>query len=126
MYGHELNETRTPAETSRGLFVDLSKEFVGKAGVEADLNKPKQLLVGLKFPSKRAARAHDKVFTGDDEIGAITSGSVAPSLGLAVAMAFVTAEYAVCGANLDVEIRGKRIVAEVVALPFYEHGTARG
>jgi aminomethyltransferase len=126
LYGHELFEERTPVATSRGLFIYRDKDFIGKKRVEADLDAPDPLLVGLKFSNKRAAREHDKVYGEGSEIGEITSGSVAPSLGVAVAMAFVDSRFAESGRMLDVEIRGKRFPAEVVDLPFYTKGTARG
>lgn len=126
LYGHELSETRTPAATSRGLFVDMKKDFIGREKVAADLTNPGERLVGLKLASKRAAREHDKIYCEDIEIGEVTSGSVAPSLGMAVAMAFVEPEFAEEGRELQVDIRGKRFSAEVVNLPFYKEGSARG
>jgi len=126
LYGHELSESRSPAVTSRGLFINAAKNFIGRAAVNADLNQPSELLVGLQFSSKRAARSHDKLFFNDQEIGEVTSGSLAPSLGVAVAMAFVKPDYSEKGQVLDVEIRGKRFPAEIVDFPFYKSGTARG
>jgi aminomethyltransferase len=126
LYGHELSRDRSPAEMSRGMFIDRSKEFIGKERVMHDLEIPNQLLVGLKFGSKRAAREHDKVYSDGIEIGVVTSGSLAPSLGVAVAMAYVKADFSEVGKSLEVEIRGKRFAAEVVELPFYKNGTARG
>ncbi len=126
LYGHELSEERSPAEMSRGMFIDRSKDFIGKERVMQDLEIPQNLLVGLKFASRRAAREGDKVFFADREIGAVTSGSLAPSLGTAVAMAYVKSDFASLGNTLDVEIRGKRFPAEIVELPFYKEGTARG
>jgi aminomethyltransferase len=125
LYGHELNDVRSPSAMSRGMFIDRNKDFIGKARVVADLEIPEQLLAGLRFDSKRAAREHDKVYSGDAEIGEITSGSLAPSLGTAVAMAYVKSDFAKVGNALDVEIRGKRFPAEIVDLPFYQNGTAR-
>jgi len=126
LYGHELNDIRTPVETSRGMFIDLQKSFIGKAQVTSALEQVKTVLVGLQFESKRAAREHDKVFSGGIEVGEVTSGSLAPSLGRAVAMAFVKADIADVGNQLDVEIRGKCFDAEIVELPFYKNGSARG
>ncbi len=125
LYGHELSETCSPVATSRGSFINLDKEFIGKQRVASDLERPESLLVGLRFDSKRAAREHDKVFFEDTEVGEVTSGSVGPSLGVAVAMAFVTPDYARLGQTLLVDIRGKQFPAEVVDLPFYKEGTAR-
>ena len=84
LYGHELCDTRTPAATTRGMFISKKKEFTGYTAVQDDLENPEQLLVALQFESKRAARSHDKVFYNDTEIGEVTSGSLAPSLGVAV------------------------------------------
>lgn len=125
LYGHELDEIRTPAQTSRGMFIDTKKEFIGKENVLKDLEESDELSVALLFESKRAARAHDKVFLDDQEIGEITSGSLAPSIDKAVALAFVKSSYAEPGQILQVEIRGKLFPAEVVNLPFYKNGTAR-
>ena len=126
LYGHELSASRTPVATSRGAFIDLKKDFIGKAGVQADLDNSEIILVGLRFDSKRAAREHDKVYYNEVEVGEVTSGSLAPSLGVAVAMAFVQSDLSEIGQMLQVDIRGKKFAAEVVGLPFYKNGTARG
>ena len=126
LYGHELSLDRTPVATSRGGFIRKEGGFIGEAAVQRDLANPPEFLVALEFDSKRAARSHDKVFFGGAEIGQVTSGSVSPSLGKAVALAFVKAAHAAIGTVLDVEIRGKLFPAKVVELPFYKNGTARG
>ena len=125
LYGHELNDERSPAEMTRGMFIDRNKEFIGKDRVMQDLEIPQNLLVGLRFESKRAAREGDKVFSGNEEVGVVTSGSLAPSLGVAVAMAYVKSDRAGIGNTLEVEIRNKRFPAGIVELPFYKEGTAR-
>lgn len=125
LYGHELSEARTPVPTSRGAFISMKKDFVGKENVQADLNEPEYLLIGLQFASKRAAREGDTVFYDGIEVGVVTSGSVAPSLGMAVAMAFVEPDFAELGRELHVEIRNNPFSAIVVELPFYKGGTAR-
>ena len=126
LYGHELSLDQTPVATSRGGFIRKEGGFIGEAAVQCDLANPPEFLVALEFDSKRAARSHDKVFSGGAEIGQVTSGSVSPSLGKAVALAFVKAAHAAISTVLDVEIRGKLFPAKVVELPFYKNGTARG
>jgi aminomethyltransferase len=125
LYGHELSETRSPVATSRGAFINLEKEFFGKEQVARDMETPEAYLAGLRFDSRRAAREHDKVFLDGVEVGEVSSGSVAPSLGVAVAMAFIRPDCATRGQVLHVEIRGKLFPAQVVDLPFYKNGTAR-
>lgn len=125
LYGHELSLERTPAATSRGMFIKKDVNYIGCDAVLRDLENPVQLLVALAFDSKRAARAHDKVFFHGMETGEVTSGSLSPSLGNAIALAFVGVDAAERGSVLDVEIRGKKFPATVVDLPFYKDGTAR-
>lgn len=126
LYGHELSLDRTPYSTSRGMFISMVKDFIGKAAVQADMDQPKELLVALQLSSKRATRAHDAIFHDGCAVGEVTSGSVAPSLGTAVALAFVEPRFVTLGQDLQVEIRGKLFDAIVVDLPFYKNGTARG
>ena len=145
LYGHELSSDKTPAGVSRGMFIKKDVDFIGREAVMRDLDTPAELLVALEFENKRAARAHDKVFlplqksllSGNTEStfgipqvqglekGTVTSGSLSPSLGKAVALALVQADAAEPGTVLQVEIRGKQFPASVVELPFYNNGTAR-
>jgi aminomethyltransferase len=127
LYGHELTTERTPVAATRGQFMDTKKDFIGRAAVLRDLEKgTPRYLVGLKLDSRRAARAHDKLTLGDKEVGEITSGSLAPSLGVAVAMAYLDAELCKPGQLVQVPVAGgKSLPATVVELPFYRNGTAR-
>ncbi len=126
LYGHELSLDRTPIAASRGMYIDLKKDFIGKPAVARDgENGLPRYLAGLQLESKRAARAGDKVVSGGRVVGEITSGSVAPSLGFAVAMAYVDAALAQPGQRLEIDVRGAKLPATVVELPFYKNGTAR-
>ncbi len=126
LYGHELSRDRTPVSTSRGMFIDMEKDFIGKAAVERELKEGAgRYVVGLLLDSKRAARADAAVFDGDREIGAVTSGSLGPSLDRAIALALVDDGYTSPGTEVEIDLRGKRLPATVVELPFYREGTAR-
>ncbi len=125
LYGHELSESASPVATSRGAFINPRKGFIGQETVVSDMEHPTSYLVGLKLDTKRAAREHDKVFCNGSVIGEVTSGSVAPSLDVAVSMAFVSCGIAEIGQMVEIDIRGKKFPAEVVGLPFYKNGTAR-
>lgn len=126
LYGHELSLDRTPVAASRGQFIDMTKDFTGKPAVARDLEQgvPRHL-VGLRLETKRAARAGDKVMLNGQAVGEVTSGSVAPSLGFAVAMAYVDKALGEPGRRLEIEVHGKLLPAAVVELPFYKNGTAR-
>lgn len=126
LYGHELSTDRTPVAAARGSFIDQTKDFLGKDAVLRDLEKgTTQYLAGLRLETKRAARSHDKVVHGGQAVGEVTSGSLAPSLGVAVAMAYIDKGLCIAGQALEVEVHGKLLPATVVDLPFYKNGTAR-
>lgn len=127
LYGHELCDTRTPAEAFGKNFLALDKTFMGHQAVRDDLGKPpSQQLVGLQLETKRAARAGDKIIANGAIVGEVTSGSLAPSLGYAVAMAYVNRDLASPGQLLQIQVKGSNLNATVVELPFYRQGTARG
>ena len=126
LYGHELDASHSPVETGDGMFMDWNKAFIGKARCEADQSDGTQRVVGLQLVSKRAAREKDRVFCKNEPVGYITSGSVAPSLNVAVAMARLDGSCCEVGHQVKVEIRGRFQEAQVVSLPFYQSGSARG
>ena len=91
-----------------------------------------KVLIGLVGEGRRAARGGYTVLAGSDddlkEIGKVTSGALAPTLGYPVAMAYVdktaTEEggAAAVGSTVQVDIRGKQYPYEVVEMPFYKRG----
>jgi len=125
LYGHELTLARTPAGAARGRYIHSAKEFIGKPAVMAELAQPHQWLVGLRLASRRAARAGDLVLAQGQPVGTITSGSLAPSLGVAVALAYIDVALATPGQAVELQGRDAKLAATVVALPFYTAGTAR-
>ena len=123
LYGNELGPDNTPFEAGLGRVVAFAKEgdFVGRAALaKADADGPRKKLVGLALRGRGIARHGYEVFSGERRIGAITSGTLSPSLGSAIAMAYVAPSKAEPGTIVDVEIRDQRVPAEVVALPFYK------
>ena len=65
-------------------------------------------------------REHQAVYADGRQIGITTSGTHCPYLGYPVAMALVDVGYKEPGTVLEVEVRGRRVAAEVVKLPFYK------
>ena len=123
LYGNELDRTTNPYEANLGRVVKLDKpgDFVGRAALEkAARDGVGRRLVGLVMRGRGIARHGYPVFSGDRPTGIVTSGTQSPSLGKAIAMAYVATSDAEPGTMVDVEIRGQRVPAEVVALPFYQ------
>jgi aminomethyltransferase len=121
LYGHELSTTTYPAQAGLGRVVAFSKEgdFVGREAAEQGAGPGARVLVGLRAEGKRAGRAGYGVFAGDREVGEVTSGALSPTLGYPIAMAYVSPEFAEPGTELELDVRGSRIPASVVSLPFY-------
>jgi aminomethyltransferase len=123
LYGNELDRTTNPYEANLGRVVKLDKpgDFVGRAALEkAAREGVARRLVGLVMRDRGIARHGYPVFSGDRPTGIVTSGTQSPSLGEAIAMAYVATSDAEPGTMVAVEIRGQRVPAEVVALPFYK------
>lgn len=119
LYGHEMDDTVSPLETGLGFGVKLSKpEFIGREPIAAAA--PKRGRIGLHVTGRGIAREHQAVFAGGVQIGATTSGTYCPFLKGAYAMALVTAGSVGIGGTVEVDVRGRRVAAEVVPLPFYK------
>jgi aminomethyltransferase len=76
-------------------------------------------LVGLQMQGRNIARHGYPVLATGKIVGEITSGTISPTLGYAIALAYVPTEFATVGQQLEVEIRGKTYPAAVVKRPFY-------
>ena len=122
LYGNELDRSTNPFEAGLGRVVKLDKEgdFIGRAALERVSSEgPAKRLVGLVMQGRGIARHGYPVLSGEASSGVVTSGTQSPSLGKAIAMAYVAPKDAEPGTIVDVEIREQRVAAEVVTLPFY-------
>jgi aminomethyltransferase len=123
LYGNELDRSTNPYEANLGRVVRLDKpgDFIGRAALEkVARDGVARRLVGLVMRGRGIARHGYPVLAEARPSGIVTSGTQSPSLGEAIAMAHVATADAEPGTMLDVEIRGQRVPAEVVALPFYK------
>ncbi len=122
LYGNELDPATNPFEAGLGMVVRFDKpgDFVGRAALErVAAAGPAKRRVGLVIEGRGIARHGHPVFAGDRETGVVTSGTLSPTLGVPIAMAYVAPTDAEPGTMLAVGIRGTRVPARVVPLPFY-------
>lgn len=126
LYGHELDESITPLEAGLEWVTKLSKPaFLGReAIVKQKTAGVSRKLIGLEILQPGIARSDYGLFKNGRNIGRVTSGTKSPSLGKAIALGYVSSEEARTGNSLDVEIRGRRVAAQVVPLPFYRRNGA--
>jgi aminomethyltransferase len=123
LYGHEMNETVTPFEAGLGFAVKMGKDdFIGKAALIGK-ERPSRIRAGLRVTGKGIVREGADLFCRGKGVGTITSGTFCPFLKEALAMALVDAACAEPGTQVEADVRGKRIEAEICALPFYSRKT---
>lgn len=120
LYGHELGLSIQPVQAGLGRVVVTDKPvFVGRDAILAGPPEGAPVLVGVRAEGRRAARAEYPVYHGDSLVGEVSSGALSPTLGYPIAMAYVSPEVSALGTVLEIDVRGTRIAATVVALPFY-------
>ncbi|MBS1795999.1 MAG: glycine cleavage system aminomethyltransferase GcvT [Acidobacteria bacterium] len=122
LYGHELSDTISPLEANLGWICKLNKgDFNGREPM-AKLKEEglKRRLVGFEMVDKGIARDEMDVYAGDEKIGVVTSGSPAPYLKKNIGLAFVKTEFAKTGQEITIDVRGRRLAAQVVPTPFYK------
>lgn len=121
LYGHELAETVDPISAGLGWAIDLKKDFIGVEPLRKIAEAgPAKKLVGLELDQKRIARQTSVVSFEGKAVGEITSGTLSPTLGKSIAMAYVAAEQAAEGTTLSIDLKGTPVVATIVKLPFYK------
>jgi len=121
LYGHELTESTDPLSAGLGWAVDLSKDFIGVEALrQIKESGAKRKLVGLELDGRRIARQGSPVLFESSTVGEITSGTLSPTLGKSIAMAYVDADRAGEGTAVAVDLKGSTIPAKVVKLPFYK------
>jgi len=123
LYGQELGKDITPIEAGIGFAVKVDKEaaFIGQEALKAQKeNGAPRKLIGIEMIDRGIPRTHYPVYAGEVLIGEVTTGTQSPTLKKNVGLALVKSEHTAIGTQVEVEIRGKRLKAEVVAAPFYK------
>jgi aminomethyltransferase len=122
LYGQDISDTTTPLEAGLGWIVhlDTKGDFIGRDVLEQQKAAGvSRKLVGLNMQGRFIARHDYPVVINGQPAGIVTSGTMSPTLGQAIALAYVPTEFAKIGQVVEVEIRGKLHPATVVKKPFY-------
>ncbi len=122
LYGQDIDQTTTPLEAGLGWLVHLDRkgDFIGRSVLEQQkATGVNRRLVGIQMVGRYIARHGYPVISNGDIVGEVTSGTLAPTLGIAIALAYLPTSLANIGQELEVEIRGKAYPAVVVKKPFY-------
>ena len=122
LYGHEIDETRTPLEAGLGWICKLDKgDFLGRETLLRQKQQGVQRrLVGFEMTERGIARDGYPVYVEDTEVSYVTSGSPAPFLKKNIGLAYLPPEMARVGQDIRIGIRNQRVAARVVQTPFYK------
>jgi aminomethyltransferase len=122
LYGQELSETITPLEAGLSFAVKTEKStpFIGQEALQQQLkNGIPRRLIGLEMIDRGIPRSHYAVWVGEQQVGEITTGTQSPTLKKSVGFALIGRQYAQVDNVCSVEIRGRRLKAKMVSIPFY-------
>ncbi|WP_128103231.1 glycine cleavage system aminomethyltransferase GcvT [Paenibacillus sp. DCT19] len=122
LYGQELSPTISPLEAGVGMFVKLnSGPFIGHDVLSQQKNDgPARKLVGIEVLERGIPRPHYPLYADGVQIGEVTTGTQSPTLKRNLGLALIDSKYAALGTPLEIEIRGKKLKAEVVKTPFHK------
>jgi aminomethyltransferase len=138
LYGNDIDTTTTPVEASLNWAIQKVRRtggaraggFPGAHNVLAQLDgtaPAQRLRVGLVGLERVPVREHVELHNeAGHKVGEVTSGLLAPTADLPVALAYVQAEYAQAGTRLNAMVRGKAVPMQISALPFVPNRYHRG
>ena len=122
LYGNDMDEQTTVLEADLGWIVGWKKEeFIG-----ADVLRRQKAeglsrkLVGFEVLDRGIARHGHEVFVNGERAGVVTSGTQTPFLKKSIGMAYVPSESTAPGTEFEIDVRGRRLKAQVVPMPFYK------
>lgn len=122
LYGNDLDDTTSPIEAGLGWitkFVD-GKDFIARSILKKQKEEGvTRKLCGFQLTEKGIPRhGYDIINEGDEKIGVVTSGSIAPTTKVGIGMGYVKPQYAAIGTTIYIKVRDKKLKAEVVKPPF--------
>ncbi len=122
--GQDMDASTNPFEAGLGWLVDLENaDFIGKrALLKIKRHGVKRKLAGFQMKGREIARSGYKIFKSGQEVGMVTSGGYAPTLGVNIGFGYVPIALANIGTTIEIIIRNKPVPAQIVNKKFYNRG----
>lgn len=122
LYGNDINDTTSPLEAGLGWITKFTKEFTNSENLkkqkEAGVTKK---LVGFELLERGIPRHDYEIVDADgNNIGIVTSGTMAPTVGKGIGMGYVKTEFTDVDSEIYIQIRNNKVKAKVVKMPFYK------
>lgn len=122
LYGNDINDSTSPIEAGLGWITKFTKEFTNSANLKSQKEAGvSRKLVGFELIERGIPRHDYEIVDADgNNIGIVTSGTMAPSLGKGIGMGYVKTEFAAVDSTVYIQIRNNKVAAKVVKMPFYK------
>jgi aminomethyltransferase len=121
LYGNDLTEERTPIEAALGWCIKEDTGFIGSEACRRVREEgPKEILEPFVITGAGIPRQGNRILSGENDVGEVTSGTMSPSLGAGIGMGYIRADLAKPGTEIEIDVRGKRRPAEVRERPLYD------
>src|SRR3954465_14060960 len=122
LYGNDMDETTTVVEADLGWIVGWKKDaFLGSDVLKRQkADGPARKLVGFEMIERAIGRHGYDVYVDGAKAGVVTSGTQTPYVKKAIGMAYLPADRIAPGTEFEIDIRGRRVKAAVVPMPFYK------
>jgi aminomethyltransferase len=120
LHGNDLSPERNPIEAGLGWCCEEATGFVGSEAVaRARAAGTAERLAPFRIEGPGIPRQGNAAMVGEEQVGVVTSGSFSPSLEVGIGMAYLRAELAEPGSEIEIDVRGKRRAARVASKPLY-------
>ncbi len=120
LYGNDMDEHRNPIEAGLGWCCKEGTGFIGSEAVAAARERgTEQTLAPFVLTGPGIPRQGNAVVFGGAEVGVVTSGTLSPSLEVGIGMAYVAAELAEPGTEVEIDVRGKLRAGRIESKPLY-------
>lgn len=122
LYGNDIDKDTNPIEAGLGWITKLdTDDFIGKDELlKVKEEKPFQKLVAFKMVDRGIPRHGYELYHGDQKVGKVTSGTMSPTLGIGIGTGYVQREHSKIGTEILMDVRGKKLKAEIVKAPFVD------
>lgn len=122
LYGNDINDTTSPLEAGLGWITKFTKEFTNSENLKKQKEEGvTKKLVGFELLERGIPRHDYEIVDADgNNIGIVTSGTMAPTVGKGIGMGYVKTEFSAVDSEIYIRIRNNKVKAKVVKMPFYK------